>query len=350
MPRQNRGARLVPIRKKAMRRAIWYIRWYDRGEKRERSTGMERRVDAEKHLVKFIQSQAPRPSGARDPDEVTVATVLSIYGNEHAPHVADPVRIANCIAALLPFWGDRLASAIKAETCRRYAKDRGRADGTTRRELGCLSAAGGYCVKEGYLTAFPPVWSPPVAPPKSRWLTRGEAAALLWEARREPQTRFYLPLYIIISLYTGARTQAVLSLRWTQSTTGGWVDLERERIDFSPMGRSQTKKRRSVVPIPRRLMTFLLLARRRATSDYVVAFDGKRLGSIKKGFATALRRAGLDDVTPHTLRHTAITWQVQKGVPLWEVGGFVGASQETIERVYGHHGPDYLERARRALD
>jgi integrase len=60
------------------------------------------------------------------------------------------------------------------------------------------------------------------------------------------------------------------------------------------------------------------------------------------------RRAGLKDVTPHTLRHTAATWKAQSRVPLWEAAGFLGMSRETLEKVYGHHDPDHLRAAAEA--
>jgi len=40
---------------------------------------------------------------------------------------------------------------------------------------------------------------------------------------------------------------------------------------------------------------------------------------------------------------------MQRGVPVWEVAGFLGMTVETVERVYGHHHPDYLKRAAEAL-
>ncbi len=59
---------------------------------------------------------------------------------------------------------------------------------------------------------------------------------------------------------------------------------------------------------------------------------------------------GLDDaVTPHVLRHTCATWLVQSGVPLWEVAGYLGMTVEMVERVYGHHAPEHLREAARAL-
>lgn len=64
----------------------------------------------------------------------------------------------------------------------------------------------------------------------------------------------------------------------------------------------------------------------------------------------ACKEAGVEGVTPHTLRHTGITWLVQRGVPLWEVAGFAGVSVEQIERTYGHHSPDFLQTAANALN
>ena len=88
-------------------------------------------------------------------------------------------------------------------------------------------------------------------PPRVRWLTRSEAAALLRAANAEPKARFHLCLFILIGIYAGARRDAILGLCWTRNTEGGWVDLDLGRIDFNPVGRTQAKKRRPVIPIPR---------------------------------------------------------------------------------------------------
>jgi integrase len=44
-----------------------------------------------------------------------------------------------------------------------------------------------------------------------------------------------------------------------------------------------------------------------AVSGTVIAYRGKHVGSVKKGFGTAAERADIPDCTPHTLRHTAGT-------------------------------------------
>src|SRR5262249_19825163 len=58
----------------------------------------------------------------------------------------------------------------------------------------------------------------------------------------------------------------------------------------------------------------------------------------------AVRLAGLPgNVSPYTLRHTAVTSLMQRGALLWEATGFPGMSVEVLQ--YGHHHPDYMQSA-----
>jgi integrase len=91
-------------------------------------------------------------------------------------------------------------------------------------------------------------------------------------------------------------------------------------------------------------------ARQRGTDiGFVINENGARLKEIKKGFASACRRAGLEGVTPHTLRHTCATWLMQAGVNIWDASGYTGMTVETLQRVYAHHHPDYLRDPAQAL-
>ncbi len=74
------------------------------------------------------------------------------------------------------------------------------------------------------------------------------------------------------------------------------------------------------------------------------------MASVKKGFRSAVGLAKLTGkVTPHTLRHTAATWLMQRGVPLWEAAGFLGMSAEVLLSTYDHHHPDFLHGAANAI-
>jgi len=66
------------------------------------------------------------------------------------------------------------------------------------------------------------------------------------------------------------------------------------------------------------------------------------VASVRKSFAAAVRSAGIDrHITPHICRHTAATWAMQQGSDIWEAAGYLGMSPELLERVYGHHHPDF---------
>lgn len=82
----------------------------------------------------------------------------------------------------------------------------------------------------------------------------------------------------------------------------------------------------------------------------VIEWNGKPVCSVRKGFAAAVQVANLGkDVTPHTLRHTAATWAMQNGADLWQTAGLLGMTAEVLEKIYGHHHPDYQADAAAAI-
>lgn len=352
MPRPNTGPRLVgPKRSPGSREAVYFIRWYERGRKRERSTGTGDREAAEGALRLHIEQQhaANRKGGPSRPDQLTIADALNHYLAEKGPELVDSRRASYAVDALLDWWGDRVVADVKGGTCRRYARERGVAPGTARRELEVLRSAIVHCFKEGYLTEIVGVTLPEKPAAKERYLSRKEAAALIRAARAEPKAK-HLVLFILIGLYTGARRDAILSLQWLKNTAGGQVDLDAGRMNFNPAGRRQTKKRRPEIRIPKRLLRFLQSARKR-TRQYVLEYDGARVVKLRRSFATACKRAGLGaDVTPHTLRHTCATWMAQRHVPTFEAAGFLGMSEETFIRVYAKNDPEYQQGAVTAFD
>lgn len=340
MPQHAKGPRLY--RRKDT--GVYIIRDTGRGEK---STGTRNLREAEAALSRYI-AERDRPSGPATPEGMTVAEALCIYGEEHAPHVSDPKRIAYGISALVPFWGDLPISAITGETCRRYGITRDRATGTIRKELGILQAALNHCAREGYLLNPPLVAMPRKPEAKDRWLTRSEAAKLVWAAWRNPKAK-HLARFILVALYTGTRKTAILKMRYLPNTEGGWVDTKTGIMTRRGEGQAETKKRTPTARLPRQLLAHL----RRWEANgarYVVEIDGQRVGSIKTAWATAIKEAQIDPATPHSLRHSAITWAMQRGARPADVCGYFGVSIDTLQRVYWHHHPDYQQSAVEAME
>lgn len=337
MPRPIKPARLVKWRHTPY--------WQIKDGPITRSTGCTGREQAETALARYI-AERDRHGAAKEPDALTVAEVLTIYAEEHAPTVANPERIGYAISALLPFWGDLRLSSVKGETCRRYAATRAKATGTVRRELGALQAAINYCHREGYVTAAPIVTLPEKPEPRQRWLTRAEAARLLLAAHRRAP---HLARFILIGLYTGTRKDAILRMGYAANTIGGRLDLDRGVMYRRADQERQTSKRRTPAKIPRQLAAHL----RRWQRDgalWPVHWRGDRIARIDKAFRALTLDCGLPDVTPHTLKHTAITWALQNGASIWDAAGFFATSPETIERVYGHHSPEFQASAVRAIE
>jgi len=333
MPRRNKGAHLHWLEK----RACWYIVWTERGRSRQRSTGTADREAAQVALAQFIQQRTPR-SGARDPAEILVTDILTDYSTERGPKVVAPDRIAYAVLALADFFEGYTVAEVPQLSVR-YMEERRRSAGTVRRELGVLRAAINYAHRAGRITRVVAVELPERPESRDRWLTRAEAARLI-RAAQTPQARLYLPLFVLIGIYTGRRKEAILSLRWPQ------VNLDGRTINFEKEGRRRTNKKRGVIPIPPRLLPHLRRARARGTElGFVLNVNGERIGDVKKGFASACRRAGLADVSPHTLKHTAATWLMQAGTDPWQAAGFLSTSVETLLGVYGHHHPDYQREA-----
>ena len=340
MPRKSAGARLYLHPE----RQIYYIR--DRVK--FIATGTRNRREAETALARYIADRDGPTGGPRTPDKMTVADCLVIYSEKHAANTVAPDRIAYAIKALVPILGSLPVGSITGEVCRRYASTRNRSPGTVRRELGMLRAAINYCHAEGYLTVAPRVRLPGKPPSRDRWLARDEAAKLLRAARRLTKGK-HLARYILVALYTGTRSSAVLGLSFMPHVNGGWVDTERGVMYRRTSGEVETKKRTPPVRIPRRLLAHLRRWERMG-ARFVVEDHGQRVGSVKTAWRAALAASGIEHCRPHDLRHTCATWMMQAGANKWDAAGFLGMGLDMLERTYGHHHPDHMRSAVEALD
>lgn len=220
------------------------------------------------------------------------------------------------------------AADIRAHIERRRAD--GAAPATVNKELAMLSAAiNDYNARHGCQLANPASGAKLREPEgKLRWLTRDEYTRLL--AAASPLVRDFVQL----GCHTGLRKGELLQLEWTD------VDPVRRLIMLRP---EATKSgRRRAVPLNDEALA-AIRSRGDACPDSALVFCG--VLDLKKGFAGAVRRAGLHDVTPHTLRHTFASWLVIAGVPLYEVRDLLGHSTIKLTERYAHLAPENLRAA-----
>ncbi len=275
------------------------------------------------------------------------------YAKEHVVHVRQPDTAIYHIECLLEFWGEKLLSDVRAATCREFVTKRmadGVSEHTARHHLETLQAAINYFNREYHLDSVPVVTLPKKPPPKARWLTRDEVAAMLW-ATKQTDRIAHLKRFILIGIYSGTRSGAMLSMKWLPSPSCGWIDINGGVIHRRGTSVVETKKRQPPVKIHLHLLPFLKRWHKDDTSRGVTTvchYQGKQVASVKKAWRAMCKLSGTEDATPHTLRHTACTWQMQAGTDLWSAAGFLGMSAQTLEKVYGHHHPNFQEEAARA--
>lgn len=295
----------------------------------------------------------------------------AVYVDRRAKQV-DITEFADRVGRLNDFFGGKKMAEVNALTCGQYVKARGRAGGA-RRDLEDLRAAINHHSREGLHRGLVRVALPAKGPGRDRWLTRSEAAALLWACcrYREVQVQHrgtlrnqkietsrrplrHIARFILIGLYTGTRAGAIASASPYPNEGRSYVDLEYGIFYRLAQGNRTTKKRQTPVPLPDRLLAHLRRwARLGIAKGHFVEWNGRPVSSVKTGFRSAVRIAGLDltvgNVTPHTLRHTAATWLMQRGIDPWKAAGFLGMSLEVLLDTYGHHHPEFLREAAAAI-
>lgn len=326
MPRKSKGARLHLDRE----RKQWAIR---DGKSFIRTSCPEGDHEgAQKKLAEYITAKY-RPAAVASP---VIADVLLIYAKERLPKTKAADKAAHNISNLTPFWGKKRADDVNSENCEAYAKDR--PPSAARRDLEVLRAALFYWHEtKAQLARQPQVVLPDKSEPRERWLTQEEAHRLRKAAMKHP----HLYRFVILGLKTGSRSAVLFGLRWDQ------VDLRSGVLTRKAAGETEAANKRK--PPVRLGRAVVRLMRRWKAKDgkvpYVIHYEGLPVKKLRRSWGEACKRAGLEGVSPHTLRHTRATWLMQEGIDPWEASGHLGMSVRTLENVYAKHHPDFQSRA-----
>ncbi len=147
---------------------------------------------------------------------------------------------------------------------------------------------------------------------------------------------------IRLLLFTGCRLREILHLKWQD------VDLERGLL-FLPT--SKTGKKAVVLNAP----ALSVLTSIRRIGKYVIASntaetpDERPRSDLKRPWAVVSRRAGLEGVRLHDLRHNFAAFGAGGGMGLPIIGKLLGHTQATTTQRYAHLDADPLRRASNAI-
>ena len=314
---------------------------------------------AEKRLQTYLTEKYKPARHIRDPLNIPVADVITIYLDEIGSTTSRPRELVGRMKKIMAFFSGKFIGQINGKMCRDYADQRS-TPSAARRELEDLRAAIRYHHREGYATNETKIVLPQKRPSRDRWLTRSEAAQLLWTAWRlkevqtgketKQYTSRHVARFILVGLYTGTRAGAICDASIRPIKGHAYFDLKNGVFHRRPQGASQTNKRRPPTAVSERLLAHLKRWESKGIcQEFLIEWRGKRISRITKSFASVANAAGLDGVTPHTLRHTAATWGMQSGADPWTLAGMLGMTVEMLLDQYGHFHPSFGRAAAEAI-
>lgn len=249
--------------------------------------------------------------------------------------------------------GDMPVETISASLCREYVRLRTNeyvdasmgwktkrkiTVGGAKINLAMLKAAVNFCYLEKQINIKPNFYIPPDPPPREYELNEEQQEALLANA-----SEFHTYLFILLALATGARMSAILGLKWNK-IHNGMIDLRDPKF--------RNNKRRGIVPLIKgsELEEALTIAFKNKKTDYIIEYKGKPIKRIEQSLKTVSKLAGIDfKVTPHILKHTAITHMLNLGVPIEDVSDYTQTSIITIQKTYGHYTIERSLRTARVI-
>ncbi len=333
---------------------------------------------ADELIGERLGSSAPRSTST-----MPVMDLVYRYAEAKADTVAKPQLLADAIEVLSPFWTGKTAAQINRTTCGEYTKWRMNgglrkhhlktrstsmskpeiSSSSARRDLTTLRAAIKFAQTDGILFGtMPTVVLPNETPPRDRSLTRNEAAQILrdlWRGaptkardetwHRSPGRTKHAARLFLLLLYTGSRFATVAGTTRKKRDDGPWVDIQNEIWYRRGSHERVTKKRREPHRIPGKII--LALERwERLFPDQVYIVEhprnpGKPVGDIGQALDGSCKRLKIERITPHGLKHTAITLYISGGGAPMHAAEYFSTTYETIKANYLHLHPDFQEDA-----
>jgi integrase len=296
----------------------WYTDIRVGGRRTRRSCGTSDRQEA-RRVAERLHAEAVLLAPERRPDRSFYSALVSWAKVEDR----SPTELS-IIRRIRDKYPDRAVAEVTDESLRLAFA--GMSAGTWNRYLSVIIAALRQS-HENHGSPAPKLKKRRTPSGRLRFLSQAE-----WLALRPMLPAHMLPM-VELSLATGLRQANVLGLRWDEIAPGmkSVTVMVKDRKGRKPLTIPLSSWAREV-----------LRARVGQHPEYVFTYAGKRLGSPKKGFATAVKSAGIKPITWHGLRHTWASWQVQAGTPLKAVQELGGWASLEMVMIYAHLAPGHL--------
>lgn len=189
----------------------------------------------------------------------------------------------------------------------------------------------------------PQVRRPKVDNNRTRFLTKEEAQKLLDAAKNSRNQKLYP--YLLLLMHTGMRPSEAAGLQWGDvDLDGRLVKLQVTKTDmrYVPLTEMAENVLRSIRPEKAQVDTYVFLPH--SSSETLKVLDIP-CNHFKRSFGTARKKAGLDDLHLHDLRHTAASHLLMAGVDIRTLAEILGHKTMQMVQRYTHLLNDHKLRA-----
>lgn len=247
---------------------------------------------------------------------------------------------------LTPHFGTMPLDAVTGDAIEIYTKkrrDAGAAPGTINRELATLSHLLRRAVDWRWIATNPTkVAKLDEGEGRREVLSEAEAGALMKAAIADSDS--YLYLFVAFGLNAAMRHSEILAARFEH------LDADRRRL-FIPTAKAGAREQ----PLTAEMVDMLVREREMAADRDGWIFPAQRQKLAKVGhrtrmdrpFRRAVEAAGLDParITPHVMRHSAITRLIKAGVDLPTIQKISGHRTLAMVLKYTHVDGPHIDRA-----
>ncbi|EDM79632.1 site-specific recombinase, phage integrase family protein [Plesiocystis pacifica SIR-1] len=250
---------------------------------------------------------------------------------------------------LTPFFGKMRLSQIGPRQIERYKalKAKTLSAKTINNHLTTVRKMLVVASEWGYLEAVPSVKWMRAPKPEFRFLDFEEADRLLEGAKEEPMWW----TMILVAMRTGLRQGELLGLRWCDVDLKSGRLVIRQAVAEGIVGTPKNHRQREL-PLAESVHQALEAWRHRLGPLVFCQPDGTMLtkNMCKWPLIRAKRKAGIEALGWHDLRHTFASHLVMRGVPLRAVQELLGHSTIEMTMRYAHLSPKVLHSAVQSLD
>ena len=332
---------------------VWWMSFCHNGQQYKRSTYTTDKKLAEKIYSKVTTMIVEdRWFEVNEASRHTFNELMEKFMKIHAPRQKESTqkRYISATSHLTKYFSDMTLNQITPKIITAYMQhrlDQGVTPATVNREFRTLSKAMKLAYREWeWIRENPCIKVSALRENNTitRYLTEDEEPRLLNAARGYLNDQ--MVDIIKIALNTGLRQSEILKLKWSH------IDLARKVLTVEETKNNEPRT------IPLNLTAYETLLKIKKSS--VVSIAGYVFSTnsgtailrrnLMREFYKVLKKAGIENLRFHDLRHTFATRLVQAGVDLYTVAKLMGHRDLESTQRYAHHNPETLRRFVMILD